>query len=253
MARSVGKGREPGRVLVEGERLLSDALRAGHAPELVLVQESNVASFADVLEGVDVRICAEGLLDGVGSVKTSPGIAAVFPEPAAAEWSVVDAGQVSAASLVVCVAGVADPGNLGALARVAEAAGASALVVTPGGARPFGPKALRGSMGSLFRIPVVLPVSVVEALESLTDAGYEHFLAATRGGDSMHDCRFAPLTALWVTSETGETPDELGAAHPVTIPMFGEVESLNVTVAGALLAYAASGRILKRTVEGDRL
>lgn len=243
-ARSVGKGREAGLVLVEGERLLADALRAGLAPETVLVEESSARAMEGLLEGIDVRVCADGLLDGVGSVKTNPGVAAIFPEPRAAGWESLVTSPEGGAQLLVCVAGVADPGNLGALARVAEAAGAAALVVAPGGARPFGPKALRGSMGSLFRLPVVMPESIAAALERLSDVGYEHFLAATRGGDSMHDCSFAPFTALWVTSETGETPDELRAARPVTIPMFGEVESLNVTVAGALLAFAASGRIL---------
>ena len=96
-------------------------------------------------------------------------------------------------------------------------------------------------MGSLFRVPVVEVSSLGDAVASLGRLGFEQCVAATRGGHSLHEHPFTARTALWMTSETGEVPAELSQCKGITIPMGGQVESLNVTVAGALLLYAASG------------
>ncbi len=237
----MGRGKEEGLVLVEGERLIRDALAAGHVPELLLVAEDQMPSVRDLDPSLDVRGCAAGLMDGLGALKTAPGFAGIFQVPQALGLGDLVALLGEGPALVLGVAGIADPGNLGALVRVAEAAGAACVVVASGGARPFGPKALRGSMGSLFRVPVVEASDLADAVSALSSLGVEQCVAATRGGKDLHAHPFTPRTALWMTSETGEVPDELQACKGVTIPMRGEVESLNVTVAGALLLYAASG------------
>ncbi len=239
-ARHVGRGKEPGFVLIEGERLIRDALLAGHRPELLLAAEGQAGTYADLAEAHGLRLCADGLMDGLGAVKTAPGLAGVFREPGAIELDGMAEVLGEGPALVLGVAGVADPGNLGALVRVAEAAGAAAVVVAPGGARPFGPKALRGSMGSLFRLPVVLPGSLSAGVARLAELGFEQCVGATRGGSEMSEYPFSNRTVIWMTSETGEMPPELENSTGVTIPMGGRVESLNVTVAGALLLYAAS-------------
>ena len=244
-ARSVGRGKEEGFVLVEGERLIRDAASAGHLPEVLLVAEGQLPAAQDftdqcAAEGSEVRGCAAGLMEGLGSLKNAPGMAGIFHVPPARGLEQLRALVGTERALILGIAGVADPGNLGALARVAEAAGAACLVVAPGGARPFGPKALRGSMGSLFRLPVVEPSGLGEAILELEALGFEQCVAATRGGQSMHDHPFTRRTVLWMTSETGEVPPELGGCNGITIPMQGAVESLNAAVAGALLLYSAS-------------
>lgn len=252
-ARNVGRGKEPGFVLVEGERLIRDAIQAGHLPEILLAAEGQAEAYQDLGGACELRICADALLDGLGAVKTAPGLAGVFREPKALSLDGLaerlglkgqPAGSAvastGATTLLLGVAGVADPGNLGALVRVAEAAGAAGVIVAPGGARPYGPKALRGSMGSLFRLPVALPGTLGDAVAQLDSLGFQQCVGATRGGAPMAEHPFPARTVIWMTSETGVVPPELENCTGITIPMAGSVESLNVTVAGALLLYAAS-------------
>jgi TrmH family RNA methyltransferase len=150
----------------------------------------------------------------------------------------LDALAPATAPLLAIACGVADPGNLGALARTAEAAGASALVLL-GGASPWNPKALRGSMGSLLRLPVVRLQGAELVRSALARAGWRQLRAATRGGAMFDETDWSPPLALWLASETGDLPDAALDVEAVTIPMAGPVESLNVTVAAAVLLFAA--------------
>ena len=147
---------------------------------------------------------------------------------------------------MLVAAGVADPGNLGALARSAEAAGARALCTLAGGASPWNEKALRGSMGSLLRLPVhALRVARAAALAALPR--YRHVRAATRGGHPVAALRLV-RAARAVGQLRDRRRDRRGAGarfEDVTIPMARGPESLNVTVAAALLLFAA-GRVEER-------
>jgi len=236
----VARGKEPDAMLLEGERLVLDALGAGHLAELLLVREDHVA-LLERLEGPRTRAVAPSLFERLGTLSTPPGVLGIFPRPARRDEEALEA-ELDRHELVLGVAGVADPGNLGALARCAEAAGATALVLAPGGARPFTPKALRGSMGSLLRLAVYEVADLGRAVGSLAAAGFGQRVAATRGGAPLDDAVFPRRVAVWMSGETGEAPPELSVCEPVTIPMGGEVESLNVTVAGALMLFAARRR-----------
>ena len=141
----VARGKEPDAMLLEGERLVLDALGAGLEAELLLVREDQVELLARH-EGPRTLAVAPSLFERLGTLSTPPGVLGIFPRPTRLDGAALE-GEFGRHDLVLGVAGIADPGNLGALARCAEAAGATALVVAPGGARPFTPKALRGSMG----------------------------------------------------------------------------------------------------------
>lgn len=235
----VGRGKEEGLVLLEGERLVRDALGAGLEAELLLVREDLAGRHGD-LAGPSTRLVAAPLFERLGTLSTPPGIVGLFRRPRPLDEAALEE-DASRHSLLLGVAGVSDPGNLGALARCAEAAGATALVVTPGGARPFTPKALRGSMGSLLRLAVYEVEDLSRAVSALGAAGFDQCVAATRGGAPLASRRFGERVAVWMSGETGDAPPALAGCAPVTIPMEGEVESLNVTVAGALMLYAARG------------
>ncbi len=197
-----------------------------------------------------MRLVAPSTFDTLSSVRTSPGVVAVAARPPhrelAALEALLDAGTATSGpegALVLGIAGIQDPGNLGALARAAEAAGARALLVAPEGARPFGPKALRGSMGSLLRLPVFELERLAVGVAAMEARGCRQYVAATRGGEPIASLAGAEPCCIWMTSETGDLPGELSAVRRVTIPMRGRVESLNVTVAGALLLFAAGGAL----------
>ena len=228
--RAVLAGREPGWMVLEGERLIGDALASGLEVEILLFAEDRPFPAPLAALAPRCRRVAPGLLASVSALKSSPGCLALAPAPA---YRPLPPGGPR--SLLAVVAGVQDPGNFGAIARVAEAAGASGLVRL-GGAQPFGDKALRGSMGSLLRLPVHGPVEPGE----LAAKGYRLVAAATRGGVDARSFDWSGPVALWIPGEVGgEAP---AGAEAVSLPMAGRAESLNVAVAAALLLYAA-GRV----------
>lgn len=232
---AVVAGRESGVLALEGERLVRDALAAGVETECVLLAASRAVEAASWAPA-QVRLVEDSLLAKVSELETSPGVAALARQPAAVA---LDALPREAGSLLVCVAGVSDPGNLGAIARSAEAFGACGLVVARGGASPWRTKALRGSMGSLLRLPVVDRAEPRAAAQELARLGWSQTLAATRGGVDPRDHDWRGPLALWLTGETGALPDLGVPATSVTIPLDSRVESLNVAVAAAVLVFAA--------------
>ena len=94
-------------------------------------------------------------------------------------------------------------------------------------------------MGSLLRLPVIPASDASELGKRLRDMGVRQVAAATRGGAPWRSFDWSGAVALWVSGETGELPQIDPAPEPVTIPMAGAVESLNVTVAASLLLFAA--------------
>jgi TrmH family RNA methyltransferase len=230
-------GRERGVLALEGERLIEDALRAKVEFELVLIAERLVER-AEEFErrGLAVRVVDDDLLQRVSSLTKSPGLLALCRAP---RERVVSDLKLAKDALLLVIAGIAEPGNLGALARSAEAAGASALCVVAGGASPWNDKAMRGSMGSLLRLPIVAFASADAAASELAARGFRHACAATRGGKSLSAFDWSGRIALWLGAETGSLPKACESFERVTIAMRGAVESLNVTVAGSLLLFAA--------------
>jgi TrmH family RNA methyltransferase len=134
--------------------------------------------------------------------------------------------------------GVADPGNLGTLLRTAEAVGAVELVVGEGTADPWAPKVVRASAGSVWRVPLHHgPVDAV--LADLGASGVRRVGTAGAGGVAPHRLDLTGPVALVLGSEAHGLPDEVadGIDSWASLPMEGAVESLNVAVAGSVLAF----------------
>ena len=233
---AVGSGKEDDRFLLEGERLIRDALGAGVDLEVVLVAEDNMGLAGELAaDGLEVRLVETDLLQQVSTLKTSPGSLALGVTPqllGVSEWT---PGEDD---LALVVGPVSDPGNLGALLRSAEAAGVSAVVCLSGGARPYGSKALRGSMGSALRLPL-FGGAPEETRAALHELGFRQAKAATQGGSDAASYDFSGRFALWIGGEVDDLPEEVADLDAVTIVTAGATESLNVAVAGALLLFAA--------------
>jgi len=230
-------GKQPGVLALEGDRLVDDARASGLELEALLVSEEREPRARELEQlGLEVTRVAATLLSKKSGLRTSPGILALCRAPRAPALESLGAGETVLA-LVVC--GVADPGNLGALARSAEAAGASGLVCIGGGVSPWNDKALRGSMGSLLRLPVFGFDSDAQARDALSRLGFRHVCARVRGGVAPEAADWGGRVALWVGSETGRDAFDAAGFESVTIPMAGRVESLNVTVAASILLYFA--------------
>ena len=244
--KAVAAGRVADRILLEGERLIDDGRRCDLELELVLVSEER----PELVErwsaaGLPVRPVLAGIAERLGTVKGSPGCVAVAVKPRTRGLDALL--ERNPGCLLLVVAGLADPGNLGAVARSAEAAGVTALAVVAGGVSPWNPKALRGSMGSLLRFDLAEVADAGELARVLAARGFRQVRAATAGGAAPREVEWRGPAALWVTSETGRLPDVGVELEPVTIPMAGRAESLNAAVATAVILFqAAEARAVPR-------
>jgi TrmH family RNA methyltransferase len=143
--------------------------------------------------------------------------------------------------LALIAADVQDPGNVGALVRVAEAGGASGIVCAGSCADPYGWKALRGSMGSALRLPILVHRDVGAAVDEARRHGSRVVAAVPRGGRPLFDADFRGPVAILLGGEgRGLSAVQLAAADErLVIPMKAPVESLNVAVSAALFVYEA--------------
>lgn len=232
------EGRRDPRFLLEGRKLVRAALESGVAIDFALVSGSRAMDEARELEarGIEVLETTERLFGSVSSQESPEGVLAVARRPRHS------AGELAAEGIVLVSVGIQDPGNLGALARIAEAAGARALVLSKGSADPFAPKALRGSMGSLLRVPVV----EVDDLPPLRKRGFRLAALVPHGGVDFRNADWTPPLAILLGREsTGlDEATVAGCDLRVSIPMRGAVESLNVAASAALVLYEANRRML---------
>jgi TrmH family RNA methyltransferase len=239
-ARAVLAGKEPATIALQGDRLVDDAIAAGVGVEVVLLAHDRVERAGELTRAnVDVRLVDASLMERVNTLATSPGIVALAPTPLTRDLATLELAQ-DAVALVV--AGISDPGNLGALARAAEAFGAAAFVVIPGGASPWNEKSLRGSMGSLLRVPVVTGATAEAVSSALTRRSVHNVRAATRDGADPRSYSARGPIALWISGETGDLPPIAARFDGLTIPMRAGPESLNVTVAASILLYELGRR-----------
>ena len=143
--------------------------------------------------------------------------------------------------LLLVLEAVEKPGNLGAILRTADAAPVDAVLIGDPRTDLYNPNAIRASIGCVFSVPVVA-APMPEIMAFLREKGIRSYAAAlTPRAHSYLECDFRPATALVLGTEAdGLTPATLAAADDtIIIPMMGRIDSLNVSVAGAVLAFEA--------------
>jgi RNA methyltransferase, TrmH family len=230
--------------LLEGPRLVLEALAAGltivEAAASPRAEASAIGSPA--LAGlrqreVPVRRMAAELVASLSETETSQGLLGLARRPRFQEEEVF-----RGTPLVLVAHGVQNPGNLGGLLRTAEAAGASGAILTGGCADPFSWKALRGSMGSAFRLPNLRGLSIEKALDTLEARGVLVLATAVDGERRYDETDLRRPVAVLVGSEAAGLPASVRerSSARLRIPLAGPVESLNVGVAAALVLFEAA-------------
>ena len=227
--------------LAEGARALRAAIDAGAdvlevyaAPELYLGPRDSV--LVELAEARGARVTELGA-DAFRSVVTVPrpdGIASVV-----ARWD-TSLDAIDGARLIVVADGVERPGNLGTIVRTAAAAGADALLVTDAPTDVFHPETVRGSVGTLFHVPLA-EAPAERAIARLRDDGARIVVATPHAPRAYWECDFGGRCALVVGSErNGVARAWLEAADDaVSIPMAGPADSLNVAVAAGVVLFEA--------------
>jgi TrmH family RNA methyltransferase len=234
---------------IEGPNLLQEALRAGlRVPTIFIAQGAE-----HLLEGLalpaetEVLLLPRELLDSALATETPQPVAALI-EPPEWSWSDMLGGaekakplQANAKPLIVVLAGLQDPGNLGTILRSAEAFGASGVLSLPGTVSEWNPKAVRASAGSVFRLPL-LSVGAEDCFARLRKTGVKIWTTAVHGAEAADRVDLTGPVVLMIGNEGNGVPQELAALAEgaVTIPCPGPVESLNAAAAASVLLYEAS-------------
>jgi len=228
-----------GLVLVEGERTLAEAAGRGLL-RLLAARGEGTRRDRELARrwGVELFSADEKLWGEVSSVVSSPGLLGVAEPPA----------PPSLAALASCpppcrllyLDGVQDPGNVGALIRSAWALGFAAALAGPGTSDPGNPKAVRASAGGVFHLPV-LPVGGEADILPLLESGFTLYLADA-GGEPWDRVAPSPRALLALGNEGGGLSASLRSlpSAPLSVPMPGGAESLNVLAAGSILMAALS-------------
>ena len=246
------RGRQrTGAFLVEGTRLVTEALRAT-TPQLVL----HSADFAqrqrrhrhllDTLRraGAEVREVSPGVLSAVSDTVTPPGIVAVVPEVR------LDPDE-NAVPLVLLLDGISDPGNAGAIVRVAAASGVTEVLAARGCVDLWSPKVVRAAAGAHFQVPIRQGMEWPALGERLA-AVPARWLADPRGGVAYWAPDWTQPAVVVVSSEAQGASAEavqLTGGQAVTVPMASgrSLDSLNVGVAAGIILFEA---LRQRTASG---
>jgi RNA methyltransferase, TrmH family len=238
---------ETGLFLVEGPQAVAEAIRFRPAlvRELFVTPQAHDRS-GDLIRDaraadIVVELVTEAVLDAIADTVTPQGMVAVcstFP-------ATLDEVLRTKPRLVAVLEEVRDPGNAGTVIRVSDAAGADAVILTGTSVDPFNPKAVRATTGSLFHVPVVVGVSLDEALEAVRAAGLR-VLAADISGDDLLAVRSegdldGPTAWLFGNEARGLTDEQLSSAdRAVIVPIYGSAESLNLATAAAVCLYESA-------------
>ncbi len=256
--RALARGGADDHVLLEGRRLVEDALASGAALRTVAVSarvldvgDPAIERLLAALDAAGVRVVAAtpAVMAAMSPARTPSGIVAVA-ERRSSPAERVFAGD---APLVLILDGLQDPGNVGAIIRAADAAGATGVVACEGTADPFGWKALRGAMGSTFRVPVAAGLPLGHAVAAARLYGLRVVAATPRGGRSLHEMDLTGPVAILLGGEGGGLDNGAWALADdrLSIPMRAPVDSLNVAVSAALVAYEAYRQRRRVEASGD--
>lgn len=246
-ARAVRDRKVEGLIFVEGVRLCEEAHGASLPIEDVFCTErfavdERGARLLEALGHVCERIAfvSDQVFASISDTKTPQGIALIASRPrTGAELLVNPHGQIP---LIVVMHGIGNPANAGAILRTAEAAGATGAITTRGSTDIFAPKALRGAMGSSFRLPLWTGAEFKELIEWCAVRGVRTVCADVRAAYAHTEIDWRVPRALILGGEAaGLSALEVAAAdEALRIPMRPPVESLNAAVAAAIVLYEAA-------------
>jgi 23S rRNA (guanosine2251-2'-O)-methyltransferase len=243
----------PGRTLIEGRRPVVEALRAGRPMDRILLASgANRAALGDLLDqarrrGVEVQTVPRSVIDAEARSGAHQGVLAIV-----APLEPIDLTELLALPLAgreppffLALDGVEDPHNLGALARSAEAAGCHGLIVPRHRSAPLSAVAVKTSAGALEHLPVAEVPNLARAVQHLRDSGVWCIGLDGAADASLFDLQLADEPVCIVVGSEGTGLHRLvrdSCDVLVRIPMSGQVESLNASVAGALALFEVRRR-----------
>jgi TrmH family RNA methyltransferase len=241
--RDAARGGADQPLLLDGTHLLREAIAAG-TELLHLLVAADAVDMSEVTDlvsiaaarNVAIAVGSSMVMEAASPVRSSSPIVALAVRPALSKFP-----YGGSSPLVVIGCDVQDPGNVGAIVRVSEAAGATGVVLAGMSADPFGWKALRGSMGGALRMSIATTSTVEGAVNHARAHGIPVVATVPRDGVPLFESRLDGAAALLIGGEGAGLSSEVirNADGRITIPMEHPVESLNAAVATAIVLYEA--------------
>ena len=238
-----GEPTSEGYIAVEGVRIIEEAIRSGLRFQAVFFSDAGNAHAARLLpqiaSNVEVLLLPDDVFSSAVSTESPQGVAALVKLRPHKFEDLLE--QAASDLLLVGVAGIQDPGNLGTIIRSAEAFGARAVLLGEKTVSHFNPKAVRASAGSLFREPL-MRVKMAETIALLKQSGVRVLATSSHKGKPLHEANFTGAAVIVVGNEGAGVPPEILslADELVNIPHSPRVESLNAGIAASILLYEAA-------------
>ncbi len=234
-------------VVAEGPVLVGEALASNRAVLDIYAEADSIASISAAARQlrVPVHLVADGALASILGTQAPRPVAAVVEN---VHFKLQDLAQDAP---VLVLVDVRDPGNAGTLIRTAEASGAVGVILAGTSVDPTNPKVIRSSAGASFRLPVLTEVDVPRLFSALSDSGRILAAAMVDSNAKVYDQVDLSSAAIILGNEAHGLSDEIAAlaSHPVTIPLAGPTESLNVAATGAILCFEALRQRRARATE----
>lgn len=237
--------------IIEGQKLLTDALQSGVRIKEVYFTENWRRRESGELRklekaGADILLISDGLMRKISEMKTPAGMLAVAEKP-------LETVKQPPKGFAAFLYSVRDPGNFGTLIRAAEAAGADFLAYTSDCVEPYQAKVVRASAGSIFRLPLLEVANATDFLHELIASGVQVYGLYTDGGEDLFRISPEMPALLVIGSESHGLQPDLAVGKKIRIPMAGRVESLNAAMAGAICFYHFFTTLGERGSKGGRL
>jgi len=232
---------EKGEVAIEGLHLVEEAIRSGLRLETVFFSESARDRAHKLLPQIsshtELLLLPDDAFASTVPSETPQGVAALVR----VKTYGLDEALSPAPAMVVVAAGLQDPGNLGTIARSAEAFGATGLLLAEGTVSQWNWKALRASAGSIFRVPAI-KVELVPAIGELKSHGIRVLATSSHKGTAISQADLSTPVVLLVGNEGSGLPKDIlvQADEIVAIPQSSRVESLNAGIAASIILYEAA-------------
>lgn len=230
------KRKRNGLFVLEGLRICKDACDNGIKFDKLIVSDAAAEKYAADTEKFSLISdecykIPDSLFKKISDTKTPQGIIAVAKMPVTGSCGIDKNGKY------IALENVADPSNLGAVSRTAEALGVNGIILSSDGCDPYSPKALRASMGTLLRVPVFVTESFDETLKSTGLKRYACVVDKT--AESIKEQSFENGSVVMIGNEANGLTDSAkqSADVLVTIPMTGRAESLNAAAAAAIAMW----------------
>ena len=241
---SRGELTESGACAIEGMRIVEEAIRSGLRLEAVFFSAAGENRAQRLLpqigSQVETLLLPDRLFATAVPSESPQGVAALVQVK---KFELEDIVRGAPSGIVVVVAGIQDPGNVGTILRSAEAFGASGAVLGENTVSPYNSKVVRASAGSVFRLPVVR-AKLADAIAQLRESKMRLLATSSHRGIALERANFSPPAAVFIGNEGAGLAREVMAQmdEVVAIPHAPQVESLNAGVAASIVLFEAAKR-----------